>query len=190
VLRQDRRFVAFLIPVVAVTGMSSVSVFLVPMALRGDLSDAYVGYFAVAASAAGILGPPIQGWLADQWGRGRTAMAGAALAATGLIAFAHVPFGQWSTVAYGVITIGGSAVYSMIYLSVLDLSPSAHRPTYVAVRYGLQGLVSAPLYLVCGWALDHVPIAWVIYAAAGCGLFCGVLMLRVAGRAPAYADVH
>jgi MFS family permease len=181
VLKRDRRFLAFLIPAVSVTGLGAISIFLIPTALRSGLPDVYVGYFAVTASISSVVGPPICGWLADHWGRGRTAFAGALVAAGGLVAFGRVTSGSGFLIAYGIATLGSSWIYSMIYLAVLDLSPSGHRATYVAVRYGVQGLVAAPLYPLAGYAMGHVGVQWVFYAGAASCVFTGLMMVQVAG---------
>jgi len=179
ILWRDRRFTKFLWGAVVMTGFGAVSLFLMPMAIRCGLPDVYVGYFLVAANIANLVGPPVYGWISDRWGRLPTLFGGALLAAAALVMYGYLPTGAALVGCFGAISLGSSAVYGMMGLAVLELSPSQHRATYVASRYAFQGLISAPLYPLAGYAIPHLGVKAVVLIGALSFVIGGVMMLGV-----------
>jgi len=189
VLSRDRPFLVLLIAVVARMGFSAASFYAWPMAKRlHQLPDEYVGYLVTLSSVVMMVVQPGIGWLADNLGRGRTALVFSAVAAAGFASFPAAPGTALLACAYGLMLVGTQGVTMPLFLSVLDLSPPESRGAYVAVRYGTESLVYAGFLPLFGLLSTTFRPAVIFYAGAALCLLAGGILFRVGLGRPAPAD--
>jgi hypothetical protein len=181
VVFQDRRFLLFLIATVPKLAYAAAASFVIPVAQREyGLSDKWVADLLAVSYAASIVQFPISGSMADRWGRGFTALWSAVLISVGMIWFVNVEAAPALLVCYAVMSFGMGATGRMIYLAVLDLSPSDRRQSYVAARYIAESIAMIFFLPIAGEALDRHGTEFVFYGGAAMALATGIIVFVVA----------
>lgn len=185
ILFQDRRFLIFLVAVVARMGFSAVQYYLWPTARRlHGLPDEYVGYLASLSAVLAMVTAPVIGWLCDRLGRAGTALLFAGVAIPGFVLFPHAGSTRVVLAAYALIVVGTSGLSMPLFLSVMDLSPPDLRGTYAAIRYGTEGLVYAVLLPAFGFASTRFSPHPVFYVGAVLCAVAGLVLYGVADGRP------
>lgn len=180
---RDRRFMFFLIAVVARMGFSATQYYIWPTARRlHGMPDEYVGYLASVNAAIAMISAPAIGWLADRWGRGPTALAFSVVAVAGFLLFPYAASRSSLLVAYALIGIGTSGITMPLYLSVIDLSPTDGRGFYVAVRYGTESAVYMLFLPLFGFVSTNTAPHVIFFAGAAMAALAGLVIFRVAER--------
>jgi MFS family permease len=178
---RDRRFMIFLLAVVARMGFSATQYYIWPTARRlHGLPDEYVGYLVSVNSAIAMISSPAIGWLADRWGRAWTALLFSIVAVAGFVFFPHAVSKEQLLVAYILIGIGTSGITMPLYLSVLELSPPEQRGLYVAVRYGTESGVYALFLPLFGFCSMHFVPHVIFYTGALLAALAGLVLFCVA----------
>lgn len=182
---RDRRFLLFLVAVVARMGFSATQYYIWPTARRlHGMPEEYVGYLASVNAGLAMVCSPVIGWLADRWGRAPTALAFSVVAGGGFLLFPHLESRMGLMLAYALIGIGTSGITMPLYLSVIDLSPADGRGFYVAVRYGTESAVYTLFLPLFGFLSTTTSPHVLFYLGAGLALLAGVVLFRVAERRP------
>jgi MFS family permease len=178
---EDRRFVVFLVAVVARMGFGATQYYIWPTARRlHGLPDEYVGYLVSVNAAIAMISAPGIGWLADRWGRAATGLAFSAVAVVGFVLFPQADGRALLLVAYVLIGIGTSGITMPLYLSVIDLSPADRRGFYVAVRYGTESAVYMLFLPLFGFISTVTAPHIIFYAGAALAGLAGIILFRVA----------
>jgi MFS family permease len=168
----------FLSAVFAFIGVSIVSSFL-PLYASGQvgMSTVEVGTLVAMISAAQLVAMPLVGWLADRFGRKRTATVGFFLSSCSFLLYflAHTSYQVFLvSIALGL----GLSVISLLLAIIPDVTPSRMYGTVVGLYgssedlgiivgplvYGFVWSVSSPVYIFAASSISQILSAVLVYA--------------------------
>jgi MFS family permease len=181
ILRDDRRFLAFLLAsACSVLATISISFFTVYAMERFTHDPAVVGIFTLLMIASTVLSAPLLGLIADRKGNRITLIVtGSALLCASVWAVLASSLGAFSPVFMLLGMYQGSEMMAR-YNMAIEFAPDHSRPTYL----GMMNALLAPLYAVSlfgGWLSDQMGYAAVFLLGsgfAGAGIVLMILLVR------------